>query len=149
MPSTFHAFPFGAYSNDIGSGNHIRADDISSPLDENASDSIASTLASLGLNDNHYYEPITRNRAYTVAADHLSPSFLPFPSTMKRPRATSLNRPQSTESLFSPFDMSYQHTLSEGSTTILPSRQRIEEVSDNKKLHSWMLTNASFIENAF
>lgn len=129
---------------------------MSSPLDENASNSIASTLASLGLHDdapmtdsnsngcessapasatlNHasYFEPVTRNRAFTVSSrhtmvdNHQRPpdmmSFSPFPQqhqkTPTRPRAISLGmmdspltppQLQQQPQPFLPFDMSYSH----------------------------------------
>jgi hypothetical protein len=90
---------------------------MSSPLDENASNSIASTLASLGLNeedvdnnnntsnDNYenneqkeYFGPLlTRNRSYTVSSRNNNSnrdmmSFSPFAiaASTKRPRAISL-----------------------------------------------------------
>jgi hypothetical protein len=81
---------------------------MSSPLDENATHSIASTLASLGLNEDtcqeqNYFQPvITRHRAFTVSSrtmDNQRPSdvmsFSPFlqPNQQKpthRPRAISL-----------------------------------------------------------
>ncbi|KAK4522021.1 uncharacterized protein ATC70_004560 [Mucor velutinosus] len=129
---------------------------MSSPLDENASNSIASTLASLGLHDdppmadsnnngresstststtalNHsnYFEPVTRNRAFTVSSrntmtDNHRPqdmmSFSPFPQQHQkmptRPRAISLGMmdspltppPLQQQQLpFLPFDMNYPH----------------------------------------
>lgn len=127
---------------------------VSSPLDENASNSIASTLASLGLHDdapltdsresstptastlNHasYFEPATRNRAFTVSSrnpmtDNHRPqdmmSFSPFPQQHQkmptRPRAISLGmmdspltppqlqQQQQQQQPFLPFDMSYPH----------------------------------------
>lgn len=126
---------------------------MSSPLDENASNSIASTLASLGLHEdtsmtesnhgheadtslNHqsYFEPVTRNRAFTVSsrntmADNTRPSdmmsFSPFPQQHQkmptRPRAISLGmmdspltppqfqQQQHQQQPFLPFDMTYRH----------------------------------------
>ncbi|KAI8049796.1 uncharacterized protein B0P05DRAFT_563427 [Gilbertella persicaria] len=75
--------------------------DPSSPIDENASNTIASTLASLGLDDevNHSFDAertSARGRSYTVAGqlNHLAP-FSPFSpqtrsSVLHRPRAISL-----------------------------------------------------------
>ena len=131
---------------------------MSSPLDENATNSIASTLASLGLHEdahvtennrgsenstpssssssnalNHqnYFEPTTRNRAFTVSsrntmADNNRPSdmmsFSPFPQQHQkmsnRPRAISLGMMDSPltppqlqhQQQFSPFDMRYHQT---------------------------------------
>ncbi|KAL9546610.1 hypothetical protein MBANPS3_006586 [Mucor bainieri] len=119
---------------------------MSSPLDENASNAIASTLASLGLHDdapmtnnsssssNHtgYFEPVARNRAFTVSmADnhraHDMMSFSPFPQQQQqqqqhqkmptRPRAISLGMmdspltppqlQQQQPQPFLPFDMDY------------------------------------------
>lgn len=84
---------------------------MSSPLDENTTDSIASTLASLGLNDDDvdtkpstqsYFEPVTRHRAFTVSARNTNidsdvMSYTPFRPS--RPRAISLGN----QSDFSPF----------------------------------------------
>ncbi|KAF1803398.1 hypothetical protein FB192DRAFT_1277008 [Mucor lusitanicus] len=85
---------------------------VSSPLDENASNSIASTLASLGLHDD---APLTDNMM----------SFSPFPQQHQkmptRPRAISLGmmdspltppqlqQQQQQQQPFLPFDMSYPH----------------------------------------
>lgn len=89
---------------------------MSSPLDENTTNSIASTLASLGLNDdehdnltsnksttpasnsqNSYFDTMTRHRAFTVSSRNFhNDSVLPFPSFPQhqkitgRPRAISL-----------------------------------------------------------
>lgn len=102
---------------------------MSSPLDENASNSIASTLASLGLDDNNdtnntdndnnthreYFEPLSRNRSATLASKSMEQSnnmmsFSPFAST-RRPRAISLgmvDSPVFPNSGFSPFDLPFQ-----------------------------------------
>ena len=99
---------------------------MSSPLDENATHSIASTLASLGLNEDTqhpYFEPTTantRNRSYTVSSNMMEHqrnhqdmmSFSPFVSTTtRRPRALSVGIQESTlpppptqHNTFFPFD---------------------------------------------
>lgn len=95
--------------------------DMSSPLDENATDSIASTLASLGLNDEpttssqtNYFEPMTRHRAFTVSSRNDS-NALPFPTFPQhkklagRPRAISLG--MMDDQHFSPFTSSSTSSL--------------------------------------
>lgn len=98
----------------------------SSPLDENASSTIASTLASLGLGDDSqsepFFEPVTRHRAYTVNAQTMETpkpvgfgAFVPHkfsPALKQRPRAISLGRsdtPVLSGTSFAPFDMSYSN----------------------------------------
>ncbi|GAN00888.1 conserved hypothetical protein [Mucor ambiguus] len=94
--------------------------DPSSPIDENASNTIASTLASLGLDDennNDYgtedHSMPSRGRSYTVTGQLVGNdmnarlAFSPFSphtrsSVLHRPRAISLGMADS----FSPFDMS-------------------------------------------
>ncbi|KAI8980450.1 hypothetical protein BDB01DRAFT_796451 [Pilobolus umbonatus] len=129
--------------------SHLYPSDLSSPLDENASDSIASTLASLGLNDDstHYFEPITRNRAYTVSArpslldrpNVQSLSFSPFLDSTKRPRAISLGMadtaPQSTENHFSPFDMSYINHLEQNNQSSLTEVSSSNLGGNTKGIH--------------
>lgn len=104
----------GSNSNEAMSMYHSSG--MSSPLDENATNSIASTLASLGLNEDEslstdnnnnsqaqYYEPVTRSRSYTVSSRMMDNqqnnnrdmmSFSPFAPSSKpssrRPRAISL-----------------------------------------------------------
>jgi hypothetical protein len=110
---------------------------MSSPLDENASSSIASTLASLGLHDDqdsnkeqveegqHYFtkEPLlTRNRSFTVSNQNNDNgdmmSFRPFE---RRPRAISLGMADSPFSQqqqqigFSPFDNGSMYSSGSGS----------------------------------
>ncbi|KAI9485173.1 MAG: hypothetical protein EXX96DRAFT_475904 [Benjaminiella poitrasii] len=89
---------------------------MSSPLDENATNSIASTLASLGLNDDltTSHDKISHN---TTAQHYLQPTQKVPPT---RPRAISLGMMDSPLSLpqpssqtqyhtgFSPFDLSYR-----------------------------------------
>ncbi|GAA5795519.1 hypothetical protein HPULCUR_000877 [Helicostylum pulchrum] len=92
------------------------ASGMSSPLDENASNSIASTLASLGLNDltdtnteSRYFEP-TRNRSMTSREQNMA--FSPFVSTRQnRPRAVSLGMVDLPlpSSAFDPFDSSFNN----------------------------------------
>jgi hypothetical protein len=99
----------------------------SSPLDENASNTIASTLASLGLGDDSqtsepFFEPVTRHRVYTVNAKTIETpkpvgfgAFVPHkfsPALKQRPRAISLGRsdtPVLSGTSFAPFDMSYSN----------------------------------------
>ncbi|KAI8888050.1 ARM repeat-containing protein [Backusella circina FSU 941] len=94
----------------------------SSPLDENASNTIASTMASLGLSDDDQTPYFTRHRAYTVNARAIEPVFnggafvVPHtfsPALKQRPRAISLgrssDRPPGGETSFAPFDMSYSN----------------------------------------
>lgn len=81
---------------------------MSSPLDENASNSIASTLASLGLSDNdltdtnnhtesRYFQPITRNRSMTLSSRDQTTrdmmSFSPFVSTNNTTTTTNTTNP--------------------------------------------------------
>ncbi|KAI9480649.1 MAG: hypothetical protein EXX96DRAFT_563633 [Benjaminiella poitrasii] len=137
--------------------------DPSSPIDENASSTIASTLASLGLDDENHTHASTTNtnfvdsqhhtraRSYTVAgqlenemsSSRLSP-FSPFsPHTrtnlLHRPRAISLGMADS----FSPFDLSQNQSPSgitpTPSTNILSQsrlRQQIQPDSPLRPSHS-------------
>jgi len=105
--------------------------DPSSPIDENASNTIASTLASLGLDDEEesntpqfgeeQHHNLNRTRSYTIAGQlgqppidmtsRLASGFSPFSphtrsSVLHRPRAISLGMADSSVSnAFSPFDM--------------------------------------------
>ncbi|ORE08005.1 ARM repeat-containing protein [Rhizopus microsporus var. microsporus] len=98
-------------------------DDLSSPIDENASSTIASTLASLGLTDDENTATATtttttvttnnRNRSYTIqgAATNEAFGFHPFSpqtqsSILQRPRAISLGMADS----FSPFQHEQQQS---------------------------------------
>jgi hypothetical protein len=117
--------------------------DPSSPIDENASNTIASTLASLGLDDEEHHthfedhtQSNTRARSYTVTGQlgnsMATPStsrlaFSPFSphtrsSVLHRPRAISLGMADS----FSPFDMTQENP----SNTVVPvsqSRLRMQQ----------------------
>lgn len=96
-------------------------DDLSSPIDENTSSTIASTLASLGLTDDENTATTTttttttnnRNRSYTIqgAATNEAFGFHPFSpqtqsSILQRPRAISLGMADS----FSPFQHEQQQS---------------------------------------
>ncbi|KAI7868827.1 uncharacterized protein EV154DRAFT_453533 [Mucor mucedo] len=112
---------------------------MSSPLDENASDSIASTLASLGLNttedhDTHHHHHLQQQQQqqqeHVQRREYFEPrnpsnnnnnhemmSFSPFHTITKRPRAISLGMVDS--SAFSPFDMPFQHQPQEPSPPVI------------------------------
>jgi hypothetical protein len=95
-------------------------DYLSSPIDENTSSTIASTLASLGLTDDENTATTTtttttnnRNRSYTIqgAATNEAFGFHPFSpqtqsSILQRPRAISLGMADS----FSPFQHEQQQS---------------------------------------
>ncbi|CAO0801008.1 unnamed protein product [Mucor circinelloides] len=109
--------------------------DPSSPIDENASNTIASTLASLGLDDennNDYgaedHSIPTRGRSYTVTGQlagndmNTRLAFSPFSphtrsSVLHRPRAISLGMADS----FSPFDMSQAAAAAAGASSVSAS----------------------------
>lgn len=109
--------------------------DPSSPIDENASNTIASTLASLGLDDennNDYgaedHSMPTRGRSYTVTGQlagndmNTRLAFSPFSphtrsSVLHRPRAISLGMADS----FSPFDMSQAAAAAAGASSVSAS----------------------------
>ncbi|KAF1798010.1 hypothetical protein V8B55DRAFT_1550767 [Mucor lusitanicus] len=109
--------------------------DPSSPIDENASNTIASTLASLGLDDennNDYgaedHSMPVRGRSYTVTGQlagndmNARLAFSPFSphtrsSVLHRPRAISLGMADS----FSPFDMSQVSATATTATAAIAS----------------------------
>lgn len=100
---------------------HLFHSAMSSPLDENASDSITSTFASLGLNSTedldkqHYHQKLYRQEEYFEPRNqpisnnnnNEMMSFSPFHTMTKRPRAISLGKVDSYA--FSPFDLPFQH----------------------------------------
>lgn len=119
--------------------------DPSSPIDENASNTIASTLASLGLDDENNddygaedHSIPTRGRSYTVTGQlgndmNSRMAFSPFSphtrsSVLHRPRAISLGMADS----FSPFDMS-QATPNAANP---PTRLRMQQVQSETPLRS-------------
>ncbi|KAI8641061.1 hypothetical protein BD408DRAFT_368925 [Parasitella parasitica] len=117
-----------------------------SPIDENASNTIASTLASLGLDDEnnsdygHQDHSIhTRSRSYTVAGqlgNEMSNPRMPFSpfsphtrsSVLHRPRAISLGMADS----FSPFDMS--QPAASPNAPVPPTRLRMQQVQPEASL---------------
>lgn len=110
----------------------------SSPLDENAHNSLTSTLASLGLTDDdssissgltkHYLEPTTRNRSYTVSDMIQRHPFKPFlEQETHRPRASSLSMAEISHHQFSPFDFDIQQEEEYNDTCSFYSTEKNKE----------------------
>ncbi|KAG2205665.1 hypothetical protein INT47_008021 [Mucor saturninus] len=124
--------------------------DPSSPIDENASNTIASTLASLGLDDEEEIDGTEeeegsaaaekqgyegRTRAYTMTGNDAM-RFSPFSphtrtSVLHRPRAISLGMVDT----FSPFDMNSSINTSTRFTPLRSSRSSNNLVDLNDSLH--------------
>jgi hypothetical protein len=118
--------------------------DPSSPIDENASNTIASTLASLGLDDEenntpNYHEG--RARSFTMTGNDMrltNGNFSPFSphtrsSVLHRPRAISLGM---VDAAFSPFDMSAAKPASRFNNTPLRSSRSSNNLVDlNDSMH--------------
>lgn len=149
------SLPSAVYNTATTSSFGYNPYDPSSPIDENASNTIASTLASLGLDDEenhtHYVEDHTQNahsraRSYTVTGQlgnsMATPTasriaFSPFSpqtrsSVLHRPRAISLGMAES----FSPFDMAQADPSSSTVAPISQSRLRIQQPQSETPLRS-------------
>lgn len=131
--------------------------DPSSPIDENASSTIASTLASLGLDDEttapyteNTHQTVMRGRSLTVSGQmignemphhlHQQLAFHPFSpqtqsSVLNRPRAISLGMADS----FSPFDLkntAATTTTSTPSSLPPPARLRMQPIPNESPLRA-------------
>lgn len=139
--------------------------DPSSPIDENASNTIASTLASLGLDDeeeeeeaekekregkeqqNTMYEG--RTRAYTMTTNDPM-RFSPFSphtrsSVLHRPRAISLGMVDN----FSPFDMNGGQTTSTSTTTNNNTSTRFTQLRSSRSSNNLVDLNDSLEEDVY
>jgi hypothetical protein len=148
------SLPSAVYNTATASSFGYNPYDPSSPIDENASNTIASTLASLGLDDEenhtHFVEDNalhSRPRSYTVTGqlgNSMATSstsrlaFSPFSphtrsSVLHRPRAISLGMAES----FSPFDMAQANPSSSTEVQVSQqSRLRMQQAQSETLLRS-------------